>query len=97
MYVAEMRTYVQDIEGTGTEPPLSRVMRLEDTEAIEIDLKNAPVTLRAVAVDANKAYQEVDLGEIVTQGNTWTAPYPSDWAIALGNFEQEKASKQTRR
>ncbi len=32
MYVAEMRTYVQDIEGTGTELPLSRVMRLEDTD-----------------------------------------------------------------
>ena len=32
MYVAEMRTYVQDIEGTGTDLPLSRVMRLEDTD-----------------------------------------------------------------
>ena len=32
MYVAEMRTYVQDIEGTGTKLPLSRVMRLEDTD-----------------------------------------------------------------
>ena len=32
MYVAEMRTYVQDIDGTGTDLPLSRVMRLEDTD-----------------------------------------------------------------
>ena len=32
MYVAEMRTYVQNIEGTGTKLPLSRVMRLEDTD-----------------------------------------------------------------
>ncbi len=31
MYVAEMRTYVQDIDGTGTDDPVSRVMLLEDT------------------------------------------------------------------
>lgn len=31
MYVAEMRTYVQDVDGTGTDLPVSRVMLLEDT------------------------------------------------------------------
>ena len=69
----------------------------EDAEAIEISLKNAPAQLRAVAVDANKAYQEIELGEIKTQGNTWKAPYPSDWALALGDFEQKVIPEQTSR
>ncbi len=32
MYVAEMRTYMQDIDGTGTKQPTSRVSRLEDRD-----------------------------------------------------------------
>jgi putative membrane-bound dehydrogenase-like protein len=32
MFVAEMRTYVQDADGTGTDQPRSRVVRLEDTD-----------------------------------------------------------------
>lgn len=32
MYVAEMRTYMQDIEATGEDLPLSRIVRLVDTD-----------------------------------------------------------------
>ncbi|MBK8097468.1 MAG: discoidin domain-containing protein [Planctomycetes bacterium] len=32
MYVAEMRTYVQDVDGTGTDEPKSRVVRLTDRD-----------------------------------------------------------------
>lgn len=32
MYVAEMRTYMQDIDGTGTKEPLGRILLLEDTD-----------------------------------------------------------------
>lgn len=32
MYVAQMETYVQNIDGDGTDEPLSRIMRLEDTD-----------------------------------------------------------------
>lgn len=32
MYVAEMRTYMQDIDGTGAHDPVSRVSLLEDTD-----------------------------------------------------------------
>ena len=32
MYVAEWRTYMQDIKGTGTDDPVSQVVRLEDTD-----------------------------------------------------------------
>lgn len=33
-----------------------------------------------VAVDARQPYQELPF---TLEGNTWTAPYPSDWAIAM--------------
>lgn len=32
MYVAEMRSYMQDIEATGENKPVSRIVRLEDTD-----------------------------------------------------------------
>lgn len=32
MFVAEMRTYMQDIDGTGTREPIGRIITLEDTD-----------------------------------------------------------------
>ena len=32
MFVAEMRTYMQDIDGTGTKEPIGRILLLEDTD-----------------------------------------------------------------
>ncbi|MDO8348667.1 MAG: hypothetical protein Q7T30_00405, partial [Planctomycetota bacterium] len=32
LFVAEMRTYVQDVDGTGTDEPKSRIVRLTDTD-----------------------------------------------------------------
>jgi mono/diheme cytochrome c family protein/glucose/arabinose dehydrogenase len=32
MFVAEMRTYMQDIDGTGTRQPIGRILMLEDTD-----------------------------------------------------------------
>lgn len=32
LYVAEMRTYMQDVDGSGQDLPLSRISRLEDTD-----------------------------------------------------------------
>ena len=40
----------------------------------------------AVAVDAKKHYQEIDLGSLNSSNQTWNAPYRSDWAIAVGSF-----------
>jgi len=59
----------------------------ENTDHILIDLQAKPGKLKAVAVDTQKAYEEINLGKIKTNGKTWKAPYPSDWAIALGKFE----------
>jgi hypothetical protein len=35
-------------------------------------------------VDARKAYAERDMGALPPTKLTWTAPYRSDWAIAVG-------------
>src|SRR5262245_37046845 len=32
MFVAEMRTYMQDIDGTGTMEPIGRILLLDDTD-----------------------------------------------------------------
>ncbi|MBS3733898.1 MAG: DUF5060 domain-containing protein [Phycisphaerae bacterium] len=57
-----------------------------DAERITLDLSKASGTLRAVAVDATKAYREIDLGRLKPGKHTWKAPRKSDWAIAVGVF-----------
>lgn len=58
----------------------------ENTAAIDLDLSNLPWPLTAVAVDAKKAYSELPLGPLDPAFQVWTAPYASDWAIAVGDF-----------
>jgi len=41
--------------------------------------------LPAIAVDIKLDYQEINTGEIQQQLNC-TAPYESDWTIAIGKF-----------
>ncbi|HLS27516.1 MAG TPA: fibronectin type III domain-containing protein, partial [Opitutales bacterium] len=41
------------------------------------------------AVDTLKPYQEIDLGMLDATSQTWTAPYQSDWAIAIGSFSSD--------
>ncbi len=58
----------------------------EDRETITLDLTTLTCPQPAVAVDTTKPYQEIDLGLLEQTDQTWTAPYPSDWAIVVGNF-----------
>lgn len=60
----------------------------EDCSTIRMDLSKMPGPRRAVAVDAKKPYEELDLGNLPPGTRTWTAPYRSDWAIAVGEFER---------
>jgi len=55
----------------------------EDTTSISMDLSGMSTAQRAVAVDTKKAYAEIDLGMLDATDQTWTAPYRSDWAIAI--------------
>ena len=41
---------------------------------------------RAVAVDALRAYKEIDVGPLAPGKHRWKAPRKSDWAIAVGDF-----------
>ena len=58
----------------------------QDAGSIQLDLSAAPGPQPAVAVDTKKPYQEIGLGRLAARQQTWQAPYPSDWAVAVGEF-----------
>jgi hypothetical protein len=57
-----------------------------DSEAIHLDLSGMSGPQPAVAVDTRKEYQELDLGSLDPRGHTIRLPHRSDWAIAVGSF-----------
>lgn len=59
----------------------------ENTDSVRMDLRDAENTETAVAVDTRKPYNEINIGNLNSEDVTWKAPYQSDWAIAVGNFE----------
>lgn len=56
----------------------------EDTTSIRMDLSGMGSARQAAAVDTKKGYEEIALGNLDASDQTWTAPYRSDWAIAVG-------------
>ena len=58
----------------------------EDTLSIDMDLSHMATSQAAVAVDLTTEYKEINLGVLSTEKHSWTAPYRSDWAIAVGRF-----------
>jgi len=58
----------------------------EDTDSLVLDLSAMDGAQPAVAVDTRLPYREIALGELSAERHTWTAPYASDWAIAVGPF-----------
>ena len=67
----------------------------EDAEAVRVDLSKMAGPQRAVAVDALRPYQEMDLGLMEARDQTWKPPHKSDWAIAVGRFERRQAVKRS--
>lgn len=67
------------------EGPRAVVYR-EDTDVVRLDLRRMDGSQPAVAVDAKKAYEEVEIGQLDPDRHTWEAPYRSDWAVAVGDF-----------
>lgn len=59
----------------------------EDADAVSLDFSHLEKPLPAVAVDTKKPYAEIKLDRIRPARQTWRAPYRSDWAIAVGEFE----------
>ena len=78
-------------------PPISVCLRAaendrfifykEQATAVGMDLSHMKGPAPGVAVDARRVYQEIDLGWLTPKKQKWSAPYSSDWAIAVGRFE----------
>jgi hypothetical protein len=62
------------------------ILYQENTNAIEIDLRNMKGPRRAVAVDTERAYAEIDLGVLKPAVHTLEPGSSSDWAVAVGEF-----------
>jgi hypothetical protein len=58
----------------------------ENTTVINLDLRRLEGKQPAIAVDTKKSYKEVEIGSYTSGNHTWEAPYRSDWAIAVGEF-----------
>lgn len=56
----------------------------ENTSTIAMNLTELSGIQGGVAVDTTLPYAEIHLGNINPSNQTWTAPYSSDWAIAIG-------------
>jgi hypothetical protein len=61
----------------------------ENAESITMDLSDMDGRRPAVAVDTKKQYREIEIGPLKPGKHTWKAPHKSDWAIAVGNFEDD--------
>ncbi|MDA0739643.1 MAG: Ig-like domain-containing protein, partial [Nitrospirae bacterium] len=58
----------------------------EGASSISLNLSGLSIGQPAVAVDTLAPYVEIDLGLLNPSNQTWNAPYPSDWSIAVGSF-----------
>jgi len=61
----------------------------ENARKVELDLRSVSDTLPVVAVDTLKSYEEIRLGAYRPGLHQWSAPYRSDWAIAVGSFDRD--------
>jgi Concanavalin A-like lectin/glucanases superfamily/Domain of unknown function (DUF5060)/Dockerin type I domain len=57
----------------------------EDTDSVQMNLSDMGTALPAIAVDTKLDYAEINIGTLNPTSQTWTAPYVSDWAIAVGS------------
>lgn len=64
----------------------------ENQSSITFDLRGMQGSGVAIAIDTKKPYSEIDLGFLSPDKQTWQAPYQSDWAIAVGQFENGSTS-----
>lgn len=58
----------------------------EDSSSLFMNLSGMKHAQPAIAVDTKKEYHEIDLGHLEAVKQTWSAPYVSDWTIAVGFF-----------
>jgi len=76
-------------------PDFSRIIVYrEGAERITMDLSKAARPQPAFAVDTTKAYREIDIGTLKPGKHTWKAPRRSDWAVAVGRFQDRVRRSQ---
>ena len=61
----------------------------ENSSSMILNLSEVNGRLPAKLIDAKLSYSEIDLGYLFPREQLWTAPYVSDWAIAVGEFKQD--------
>ncbi len=90
-FVKDMTRAEELTDGVCLKRPSDRhfVFYKESTTSIQMNLSHMSGSQPAVAIDARKPYAEIDLGDTAPRRRTWTAPYRSDWAIAVGDFALE--------
>ncbi|MEO1401601.1 MAG: DUF5060 domain-containing protein [Cyanobacteria bacterium J06635_1] len=64
----------------------------ENTASIQLDLSKLDGPQRAVAVNTENAYKEIDLGVLAAKNQTIKLSGTSDWAISVGKFESGPVS-----
>jgi len=62
----------------------------DSTSEIRLDLAQMDGSQSAIAVDAALDYAEINIGPLIATNQVWTAPYVSDWVIAVGDFSEEE-------
>ena len=78
MYVAEMRAYMPDVDGTGEEQPIGAVARLTDIDGDGV-FDQREVVLDGLVLP--RAVRVVNDGLLVAEmGKLWLCPSPSGWA-----------------
>jgi len=61
----------------------------ETTNTVTLDMNNINSTLPVIAVDTKLEYDRISVGTWGTGNQTWNAPYVSDWALAIGDFNTD--------
>jgi hypothetical protein len=88
-FLKEMETMYQGPELRLASPDSAHyLVYREDTDVVQLELSRMEGSQPAVAVDAKKAYEEIEIGALPPGQHTWEAPYRSDWAVAVGRFEE---------
>ena len=64
------------------------VLYKEDSARVELPLGALEKPEPAVAVDTRRAYREVEIGPLPPGKKVWEAPYESDWALSVGDFQR---------
>jgi len=68
------------------------VVYREDASSMIVDLSAIDGACAAVAIDTRQAYREIALGTIEPGRFEWKAPHPSDWILAIGDFDGASTS-----